>query len=76
MNGAAARAASPIGSRPPRRAIVGSSVVTRAAVTPTPTAASEVEGEIPPDGALLATTSKDEPAGSPGTSKQPVRPAR
>ena len=38
-NGAAASAASPIGSRPPRRAMVGSSVVTSAALTPTPTAA-------------------------------------
>ncbi len=39
MKGAAASAARPSGSRPPRRAIVGSSVVTSATLTPTPTAA-------------------------------------
>ena len=53
MNGAAARAARPIGSRPPRRATVGRRAVTIAIVTPMPTAATQVEGEIAPDSALL-----------------------
>ena len=38
MKGAAARAARPIGSSPPRRAIVGSSETTSARLTPAPTA--------------------------------------
>ena len=59
MNGAAARAAKPIGSRPPRRAIVGSRVVTRAAVTPTPIDATSVEGKVASDRALLARRRKE-----------------
>ena len=64
MNGAAARAARPIGSRPPRRAIVGSRVVTSAAVTPTPIDRDSVEGEVAPDRALMRASSRRAPAGS------------
>ena len=45
-NGAAASADSPSGSSPPRRAIVGSSAVMRAPLTPTPTAAARSSARL------------------------------
>ena len=48
MNGAAARAARPMGSRPPRRAIVGSSDTTRARLTPAPTAPTMSRARLRP----------------------------
>ena len=69
MNGAAARAARPSGSRPPRRAIVGSSAVTRAIAHADADGRDQVEGEIPPDLALGRRRS-EAMAGAPGTSKQ------
>ena len=73
MNGAAARAASPIGSRPPRRAIVGSRVVTSARRHPGPDRRDRVEGEVAPDRALLARRREGRAtAGTRRTSKQPA----
>ena len=48
MNGAAARAASPMGSRPPRRAMVGSSDTTKAKTHARADRADHVEGEVSP----------------------------
>src|SRR6185503_5154511 len=47
-NGAAVRAASPIGSRPPRRATVGRIAPTRAIVTPMPTATTRSRARFRP----------------------------
>ena len=49
MKGAAASAARPSGSRPPRRAIVGRRAVMSAAVTPDADRRGEVEREIAPE---------------------------
>ena len=75
MNGAAARAARPIGSRPPRRAIVGRSVVTSATRHPDADGRDQVEREIAPDRALGRRRAKRWPEHR-RTSKQPAWPAR
>ncbi len=48
MYGAAASAARPIGSSPPRRAMVGRSVVISATVTPTPIDATVSSARLRP----------------------------
>src|SRR6186997_3053734 len=53
MNGAAASAARPSGSRPPRRAIVGNSAVISAIVTPTPVAATRSRARLRPSARRL-----------------------
>ncbi len=59
MNGAEARAASPIGSTPPRRAIVGSSAPTSAIVTPMPMAATKSKARFRPTARRSGRVARD-----------------
>ena len=58
-NGAEARAASPIGARPPRRATVGRIALTSAIVTPMPTATTRSRARLRPSVRRIAVEGSD-----------------